>query len=607
MITFRSSAIGLIVGSDGNIFTIRPDGTGKTYLTNDGPDYVNGTPAWSYDGTAIVHTRQGPDGAPHIWTMNADGSGKEQRTFGTIVGTLPVFSPDGMQILFDGPAAGTAELWVVNTNGTNPHAITNTTGSQITRTGLTLQWATNGAYSPDEKKIVYASTQSGRTEIWVMNADGSGQTQLTFPDDTNAPDANDPSWSPDGSKIVFWSGFAREYGNIYTMNADGSDRTQLTFEPAGENSDNPAWAPDGKSIMFESPRDGPLETWFMNSDGTNARVMFSGSYGGGRLPIANDSPGNETIWGGAGDMIQGGAGNVTIGGVSGDTIIGGTGNYFIDGSLGNQSIIGGSAGNGTIWGGAGDTIRGAVGNVTIGGGPGDTITGGTGNAFIDASLGGQFIVGGSAGNGTIWGGAGDTIQGGAGNVTIGGGSGDTITGGTGNYFIDAHLSNQSVVGGGTGNGTIWGGAGDTIRGGAGNLTIGGGAGDTIIGGTGTEFIDGSLGNQSIVGGSGNATIWGAAGDTIQGASGSGQALIGFKGGNQTAWDNGATSTGNDSIFGFSQSSGDRISLNSATDNASTVTGTASTVGGNTTVTLSDGSHITLLGVSSINTSFFTTH
>ena len=139
------------------------------------------------------------------------------------------------------------------------------------------------------------------------------------------------------------------------------------------------------------------------------------------------------------------------------------------------------------------------------------------------------------------------------------------------------------------------------------MTIDGVAGDTVIGGSGTEFIDADLGNQSIVGGSGNTTIWGGAGDTIQGASGSGHALIGFAGGNQTAWDNGATSTGNEGIFGFSQPTGDRISLNSATENASTVVGTASTSGGNTTVTLSDGSHITLLGVSSINTSFFTTH
>src|SRR5205085_5119915 len=146
----------------------------------------------------------------------------------------------------------------------------------------------------DGTRIVYASTESGRSEIWVMNADGSDQTQLTFPDDPSAPDANDPSWSPEGSKIVFWSGFVREYGNIYTMNADGSHRTQLTFEPAGENSDNPAWSPDGNLIMFESPRNGTLETWIMAADGANPRVLFPGGYGGGRLPITE---GDETIFG----------------------------------------------------------------------------------------------------------------------------------------------------------------------------------------------------------------------------------------------------------------------------------------------------------------------
>jgi WD40 repeat protein len=214
---------------------------------------------------------------------------------------LPMFSPDGTTILFDGPGSGAAELWVVNADGTNPHPIISTTGTEVTRTGLTIQWSTNGAYSPDGTKIVYASTQSGRSEIWVMSADGSGQTQLTFPDNANAPDANDPSWSPDGSKIVFWSGFAREYGNIYTMDADGSGRTQLTFEPDGQNSDNPAWSPDGKSIMFESSRGGTIETWLMNADGTDSQVLFSGSYGGGRLPIARIEA--SAISGAPGDAI----------------------------------------------------------------------------------------------------------------------------------------------------------------------------------------------------------------------------------------------------------------------------------------------------------------
>jgi Ca2+-binding RTX toxin-like protein len=325
--------------------------------------------------------------------------------------------------------------------------------------------------------------------------------------------------------------------------------------------------------------------------------------------------GNTTIWGGAGDTIQGGAGNVTIGGGSGDTIFGGTDNYFIDVHLGNQLVIGGGGGNGTIWGGAGDTIQGGAGNVTIGGGAGNTIVGGMGDTFIDGHLGSQSITGGSGGNTTVWGGSGDTIRGGsAGNQTIGGVAGDTIIGSDrANVFIDGSTGYQSIIGGSGGNTTVWGGAGDTILGGAGNQTIGGGAGDTIIGGSSSEvFIDGHLGHQSITGGSGNTTIWGGAGDTIQGAGAGGNATIAFgtgrvAGQQQTYWDNGTTSSGNDTIYDFTRSIDDRISLNGPTDSAAAVAATATAdSSGNAVLHLSDGSSITLVGLPTIDNTFFTT-
>ena len=90
-------------------------------------------------------------------------------------------------------------------------------------------------------------------------------------------------------------------------------------------------------------------------------------------------------------------------------------------------------------------------------------------------------------------------------------------------------------------------------------------------------------------------------------SGGGTALIGFAGGNETLWDNGSTTTGHDSVSTFSQAGGDRVSLNSATDTIANVVGTASTSGGNTTVTLHDGSTITFIGISGVNNTFFTTH
>jgi Ca2+-binding RTX toxin-like protein len=316
---------------------------------------------------------------------------------------------------------------------------------------------------------------------------------------------------------------------------------------------------------------------------------------------------------GANDLVMLGDGSESIGGAFGDTLVGGTGlSQFLDAHLGGQSVIGGSGGGETIWGGAGDTIQGSAGaNVTIGGVAGDTVIGGSsGNEFIDGSRGNQSITGGNGANDSIWGGPGDTISiGNASNVTVGG-NGDTLIGGNaGNQFIDGSAGSTSIVGGSGGNETIWGGVGDTIQGGSGgNETIAGVSGETITGGAANTFFDATSGNESIVAGSGNSTIWGGAHDTVQGASGSGSALIGFAGGNETFWDNGATSNGHDSVSTFSQPGGDRVSLNSATDTIANVLGSATTDGaGNTTVTLHDGSTITFIGISGVNSGFFTTH
>ena len=213
--------------------------------------------------------------------MNADGSGKAQLTFGEIYGALPSFAPDGKSILFTGYATGNPELWLMGIDGANPHPITRTTGSGVGADGVTVRWSSHGSFSPDGAQIAYCSTQSGHAEIWVMKVDGSGQKQLTFPDDLNCPDAHNPTWSPDGDKIVFYRGFVRGHGHIFLMDRDGLSCKQLT---SMYPSDDPSWSPDGQQIFYDIYRNGRTEAWIMLRDGSNQQQLSRTAIGPSCLP-----------------------------------------------------------------------------------------------------------------------------------------------------------------------------------------------------------------------------------------------------------------------------------------------------------------------------------
>jgi Tol biopolymer transport system component len=136
-------------------------------------------------------------------------------------------------------------------------------------------------FSGTNGKIAFFSDATGSLQLYTMNADGTGVTQLT-----NTPNltARYPAWSPDGTKIAF-RGFANGNADIYVINADGSGLQRLTTEPSVESV--PAWTPNGKQIVFASNRNDPNPTtcfnaelchydlFIMNADGSHERQLAS--------------------------------------------------------------------------------------------------------------------------------------------------------------------------------------------------------------------------------------------------------------------------------------------------------------------------------------------
>src|SRR5206468_4019604 len=118
------------------------------------------------------------------------------------------------------------------------------------------------SFSPDGKQVVFVSLRDGNAEIYLMNSDGTDVRRLT---NDPAWDSH-PIFSPDGTQISFDSDRDNESSDIYLMRNDGSDVRRLVDWKTNENAEDGCWSPDGTKIAFTSDRDGNDDIYVISAE-----------------------------------------------------------------------------------------------------------------------------------------------------------------------------------------------------------------------------------------------------------------------------------------------------------------------------------------------------
>ena len=247
-------------------------------------DDLAGDPSWSPDASRLVFVgleKNMMEGGLYI--INSDGTGlfkiagqwERDHLFN------PSWNPVNNKIIGHGPSSGQP--------GGEGLFLVDLDGDQTERIELSSQRVEYVGWNPNGEKIAYnvyeeydsSSNEYDSSSIWVMNTDGSGQTQLTTAADGFFAG---PSFSYDGSKIVYLKGFTTTIGGlkpekavneIWVMDSDGSDK-HMIYAP-GEGMQlirERAWNKDDKIIFARHLPNKAPQIWIINSDGTNPQLIF---------------------------------------------------------------------------------------------------------------------------------------------------------------------------------------------------------------------------------------------------------------------------------------------------------------------------------------------